>query len=247
MRHIYEGKSKRVYEVSPDILVLEFKDEVTALDGLRKDRVENKGVYAAALSAHLFKYLEENGVRTHLVEYDGDRRLKVRRLSMIPLEVIVRNYAYGSQLKRMPLLQRLKRFSRPIVEFHYKSDELHDPLVLREDILEAGLLTESELAKIESTSLRVNELLRDLFERHGLTLVDVKLEFGRLGDEIVLGDELSGDTMRVLTRDGTHLDKELYRRGASPSQLAESYRRLLDILNVRICSFRLSSPSLSSS
>jgi len=234
MKLIYEGKAKRVYELNPDELLLEFKDELTAFDGAKRDHAPMKGVYAAALSAYLFAYLEENGVETHLLEYDGDRRLRVLKLEMIPLEVIVRNYAYGSQLKRMPLLKPLKRFSKPIVEFHYKRDELKDPLVLPEDILEAGILTENELKQIVNLALRINDLLMKLFEKHGLTLVDLKLEFGKRDGRIVLGDELSGDTMRLLDKEGRHLDKEAYRRGAAPSELVENYRKILEILNVKI-------------
>ncbi len=231
---MYEGKAKRVYELSPDELILEFKDELTAFDGAKRDSAPMKGVYAAALSAFLFKYLEDNGIETHFMEYNGDRRIKVLKLEMIPLEVIVRNYAYGSQLKRMPLLKPLKKLSKPIVEFHYKSDELKDPLVLPEDIVEAGLLTRDELNNIIDLSLRVNELLTKLFEKCGLTLLDLKLEFGRKTGRIILGDELSGDTMRLLDREGRHLDKEAYRRGAPPNELVQNYKKILDILGVRI-------------
>ncbi len=239
MRLLYEGKAKRVYELDRDVLVLEFKDELTAFDGAKRDQAPMKGVYAAALSAFLFSYLDSNGVYTHFIEYDGDRRIKVLRLEMIPLEVIVRNYAYGSQLRRMPLLRPLKKLERPIVEFHYKSDELRDPLVLPEDILEAGILTESELRDIVSLSLRVNELLFSLFQKHNLRLIDLKLEFGRRDSKIVIGDELSGDTMRLLDEEGRHLDKEAYRRGASPTELVENYRKILEILNVKIAPMKI--------
>lgn len=233
-RLIYSGKAKNVYEVDDRYLILEFKDELTAFDGAKRDNAPQKGVLAAAMSAWFFKVLEENGVPTHFVEYDGDRRLKVLKTQLIPLEVIVRNYAYGSQLKRMPLLKKLQKFSRPIVEFHYKSDELHDPLVLEDDILEAGLLSESELKYIKDLALKVNEILSKIFENVGLTFIDMKLEFGRLGNKIILIDEISGDTFRVIDREGKHLDKECYRRGAPSSELVNNYKKILELLNIKI-------------
>ncbi len=231
---IYSGKAKNVYKLDDRYLILEFKDELTAFDGAKRDNAPQKGALAAAMSAWFFKVLEEHGIPTHFVEYDGDRRLKVLRTDLIPLEVIVRNYAYGSQLKRMPLLKKLQKFSRPIVEFHYKSDELHDPLVLEDDIIEAGLLNENELRYIKDVALKVNEILSKIFENVGLTFIDMKLEFGRLGDKIVLIDEISGDTFRVIDREGKHLDKECYRRGASPTELVSNYKKILEVLNIKI-------------
>ena len=233
-RFVREGKSKRIY-VKNGELVLEFKDEVTAGDGARRDPVPGKGVVNAAISAHFFRVLEEAGIRTHFRGYDGCRRLFVERLEMIPLEVIVRNYAYGSLLRRMPLLRRMQRLDPPIFELHYKDDSLHDPLVTEDDVLRAGLLTAEELSLIRRLALRVNEVLSEHLSAHGLALVDMKLEFGRgAGGEIVLGDEITGDTMRILDESGRHLDKEVYRRGGTPQQLLEAYLELARRLGVEV-------------
>ncbi len=233
MRLLYEGKAKRVYEVSENELIIEFKDEVTALDGVKRDYLAGKGVINAKLSAFFFKYLEDNGVKTHFISYEGDNKLRVKKLKMIPIEVIVRNYAYGSMIKRLPVLSKLKKLKKPLIEFHYKSDELHDPLILPEDIIEAELVNENELRHIIDTSLKVNELLSNLFERKGLKLLDFKLEFGRYGSEILIGDEITGDTFRVIDSEGRHLDKEIYRKGASPQELLETYKKLLEVLEIK--------------
>jgi phosphoribosylaminoimidazole-succinocarboxamide synthase len=152
MKPVYEGKAKRVYDAGGGLLVVEFKDEVTAGDGARRDKAPGKGELAAKTSALLFREVA-GVVKTHFVEYKPPNSLVVRRLDMIPLEVIVRFYAYGSFLRRMPLAPRLKKFSKPIVEFHLKDDKLHDPLVLAEDAVEAGLASEGEIAEMKGLAL----------------------------------------------------------------------------------------------
>lgn len=213
---IYEGKAKRVYRVNDELLVMEFKDEVTAFDGARKELAPGKGRLAAAQTAFFMRLLGRYGIKNHLVDWDGDRKILVRGLRMIPIEVIVRNYAYGSFLKRMPLVKPMTRFSKPpLVEFHLKSDELHDPLITTDDIIEAGLAKQEQLNEITGIALRVNEILSNYMVSRGLTLVDFKLEFGfDKSGNLVLADELSGDTMRILIN-GRHLDKELFRRGGA--------------------------------
>ncbi len=229
---IYEGKAKRVYRLNDDELIMEFKDEVTALDGLRREVAAGKGRLAAAQTAFFMNYLERNGVRTHFIDWDGDRRITVRALRMVPIEVIVRNYAYGSFLRRMPMVKPLTRFSKPLVEFHLKSDELHDPLLTTDDLIEAGLLGKGDLQEVINTSLKVNDLLMGLLGMHGLTLLDFKLEFGFSRDgRLLLADELSGDTMRIL-KEGRHLDKELFRKGASAVDLVKAYAELNALLGI---------------
>ncbi len=236
LKILREGKSKRIYVKDEHTLVLEFKDFVTAFDGARKDNVVGKGVINARISAYLFRKLEESGIKTHFIEYDGCRRLLVKRLEMIPLEVIVRNYAYGSLLKRMPLFRSLDKLEPPIVEFHYKDDALHDPLVLREDVVRAGLLAEGEVEEVIETSLRINEVLSKIFESKGLKFIDVKFEFGKDKDgELVLADEITSDSFRVIDSEGRHLDKEVYRRGGSPQELISRYMELLDKLGIEVC------------
>ncbi len=231
---VYEGKSKRVYVKTADELVMEFKDEVTAGDGAIRAVAPGKGVLCAAVSAYLFKYLEDRGIRTHFLSYDGVRRITVRKLRMVPLEVIVRNYAYGSLLKRMPLFKQLQPLNPPLVEFHYKDDSLHDPLVLVDDVVRAGLAAKELLDSMVEASLRVNEELTKLLASKGLTLVDAKFEFGLLGGELVLADEISGDTVRVLDESGKHLDKEVFRKSRNVEVLLVTYRELASRLGLEV-------------
>ncbi len=231
---IYNGKSKRVYEVDDDTLLMEFKDEVTAFDGARKDTAKGKGELCAAISAFLFRKIEGEGVRTHLIEYTGSRYMKVVKLRIFPIEVIVRNHAYGSLLKRMPLYRSMERLAKPLVEFHYKDDSLHDPLILEDDIINTGIMDRRQLEMIRSLALTVNGILEKVFASKDLTLIDIKLEFGldeRTGD-IVLADELSGDSFRVVDRHGRHYDKEVYRKRGDPEELVKVYRELNSILGI---------------
>ncbi len=232
---VREGKSKRVYlGEDNETLVLEFKDSVTAFDGARKDVLPGKGVLNARISAYLFKILEEQGIPTHYIDYDGCRRLVVKKLDMIPVEVVVRNYAYGSLLKRMPLYKRLEKLEPPLLEFHLKDDALHDPLILPEDMLRTGLLSNEELGKIRELALKATSTLTKLFEKHGLMLIDIKLEFGRdRNGELVLADEITGDSFRVMVG-GKHLDKEVYRKGGSPQDLLQAYLELAERLGLGV-------------
>jgi phosphoribosylaminoimidazole-succinocarboxamide synthase len=231
---LYEGKSKRVYVKNGDVLVMEFKDEVTAGDGAVKALAPGKGILCASMSAHLFKVVEDFGVETHLMSYDGSRRIEVRRLKMVPLEVIVRNFSYGSLLKRIPLYKQLEPLVPPLVEFHYKDDSLHDPLVLPDDVMRVGLLTKGELDRLVELSLLVNHSLSKYFRSLGLRLVDIKLEFGYGRGDFVLADEISGDTFRVLDEHGNHLDKEVFRKTKNVEELLRAYRELASRLGLRI-------------
>lgn len=208
---------------------MEFKDEVTAGDGARRDSAPGKGELAAKTSALLFRVVS-SVVNTHFVDYKPPNSLIVRRVNIMPLEVIVRYYAYGSFLRRMPLVPRLRRFSRPIVEFHLKDDGLHDPLLLEDDIIESGLATREELDEMRRMALATADRLSEVFEGRGAQLIDAKFEFGRDPDGgLVLADELSGDTMRILYN-GEHLDKEYYRQTGDAKGLIERYKKLLALL-----------------
>ncbi len=234
MMLVYEGKSKRVYVKNLKEMVLEFKDEVTAGDGAFRATVPGKGALCASVSAHLFRVLEKSGIETHFLDYDGSRRITVRRLEMVPLEVIVRNFSYGSLLKRMPRYRELEPLDPPLIEFHYKDDLLHDPLVLPEDVLRARVLSAPELDELTRRSASVNRVLRDYFESLGLRLIDIKLEFGFDSERrLVLADEISGDSFRVLDERGRHLDKEVFRRTRSVDALLEAYRALASRLGLR--------------
>ncbi len=228
----YEGKAKRVYRLTKNLLLMEFKDEVTAGNGVRREIAVGKGRLTAAQTSFFMRLLESRGLRTHFIDWDGDRRIVVRRLRVLPLEVIVRNYAYGSFLKRMPLVKPMTRFSRPIVEFHYKDDRLHDPLVLPDDIVEAGVINRELLDEIVNMALKANDVLYEFLASKGLTLIDFKLEFGLDENGVLyIADEISCDTMRVL-RDGEHLDKEVFRRGASAEELVKRYAEFNKIVGV---------------
>lgn len=233
---IYEGKTKRVYVKNDDILLLEFKDVVTALDGVKKLHAPGKGVLNAAVSAFFFKLLEANGVKTHFIDYDGVNVHTVRRLKMIPIEVVVRNYAYGGLIKRLPLFKQLEKLSKPVIEFHYKSDELHDPLILPEDVLNSGLMSDEELNELRLITYKVNDILTYELSRHELRLIDLKVEFGRelSGGSLILADEISGDSIRVVDEGGNHLDKEVFRKGGSVEALLSAYSLLACRLGINV-------------
>ncbi len=226
MELLYEGKAKRLYKTSGGY-VMEFKDEVTAGDGAMRDVAPGKGALAAETSAVLFKYLEKNGVVTHFIDVWSSNALLVKPAVVLPLEVIVRFKAYGSYLKRMPL-QPLTPFRKPIVEFHLKNDQLHDPLLTEDDVVEGGLATEGEVTVVKSLALTAASLLRDLYREVDCDLIDVKLEFGRVGSGVAVVDEISGDVFRLLCR-GVHMDKEYYRKTGDAAGLVERYRQLLEI------------------
>lgn len=232
---VYEGKSKRVYVKDESTLILEFKDDVTAGDGTVRASAIGKGILCARTSAYFFKMLEIEGVRTHFIEFDGYRRMLVRRLSIVPIEVIVRNYAYGSLMKRMPLYRILQNLDPPLIEFHYKDDVLHDPLVLPEDIVKTGLVTEDELKAIADTALTINRILTSIFSKYGLRFVDLKLEFGRdSSGKLLVADEISGDTFRVIDETGSHLDKEVFRKTRETGPLLKAYIELAKRLGIKV-------------
>ncbi|MCS7108226.1 MAG: phosphoribosylaminoimidazolesuccinocarboxamide synthase [Sulfolobales archaeon] len=239
LRLIYDGKTKRVYVKSDDMLLMEFKDVVTALDGAKVTHAAGKGVLNAALTAYFFKLLKSEGIDNHFIHYDGERSVIVKKLSMIPAEVVVRNYAYGGLVKRLPLLKPLTKLNTPTVEFHYKSDELHDPLILSEDLINAGLVSPHELEVIKEVSLKVNDVLLRRFDGCGLLLLDFKLEFGRDSDgKVLLADEICGDSVRVIDSDGRHLDKEVFRRGGSVDDLVKAYTLLACKLGIDVRGFQ---------
>ncbi len=236
-RLLYEGKSKRVYDAGDGLAVMEFKDEVTAFNGRYRDEAPGKGELSAALTSRMFEVLEEHGVPTHYVCYAGGNRVVVRLMDVLPLEVTVRNYAYGGMVKRMPLLKPLTPLPEPLVELHYKSDELGDPLLHPLDPVYAGLLGRGELEALEALARKVDEVLTGFWGERGLRLIDFKLEVARGPRGFVVVDEVTGDTMRLLDAGGGHVDKEVYRRTRSVEALLEAYRRLLGLAGgpVRRC------------
>ncbi|MFQ6104403.1 MAG: phosphoribosylaminoimidazolesuccinocarboxamide synthase [Candidatus Glassbacteria bacterium] len=193
---LHEGKAKRVYLTDDPFLVIqEFKDDATAFDGVKKGTIKGKGIINNTVSCCLFKYLEENGVRTHFVEKLSENSMLVKRLEIILVEVIVRNKVAGSLVKRIGLEEGTP-LPFPIIEQYYKKDELHDPMINSYHIQALGLAKKVEEKEMVASALRVNELLMDFFRERNIELVDMKLEFGRYQSQILLGDEISSDTCR---------------------------------------------------
>ena len=211
---MYEGKAKQVFATDdPTLAVIHYKDDATAFNGLKKGTIVGKGVVNNLVSNHLFKMLEANGVKTHLVEQLNERDSVVRRVSIVPIEVIVRNIAAGSLSKRLGLPEGTK-LKTTVLEYCYKNDDLGDPMVNNYHILAAGFATQEEIDKISSMALKVNELMLEFFKSIGVDLIDFKIEFGKTSDgEIILADEISPDTCRFWDIN-THekLDKDRFRR-----------------------------------
>ena len=228
---LYEGKAKRVYATDdPELLIVSYKDDATAFNGLKKGTISGKGVINNQMSNRLMARLADAGVPTHYVQELSERETLVRRVQIVPLEVIVRNIAAGSFSKRYGVEEGVV-FARPTVEFSYKNDDLGDPLLNDDHALAIGLATEEEIAAIRRYALAVNDFLRAFWAEAGVTLVDFKLEFGRTGDgTIILADEISPDTCR-LWDSKTHekLDKDRFRRDMGGVE--EAYQEIMRRLN----------------
>jgi phosphoribosylaminoimidazole-succinocarboxamide synthase len=226
---IYRGKAKSVFRSdNPDELIVKFRDDITAFDGAKKDELAQKGVYNARVSAYLFRYLEENGVSTHFVRMEDERTMIVRPLKMIPVEVIVRNIAAGSLVRNYPFKEGAS-LNPPVIVLDYKDDARHDPMINDEIIVALGFMTAGEIAEVKKTALKINDLLKEKIDKIGLDLVDFKLEFGRHGDRILLGDEISMDSMRLWDKKShASMDKDVYRfdKGDVMATYAEVVRRL---------------------
>jgi phosphoribosylaminoimidazole-succinocarboxamide synthase len=209
---LYAGKAKSVYRTDANgKLIVEFRDDITAFDGGKKDVLARKGSYNAEVSAFIFRYLEENGVKTHFLNMIDERRMVVRDLSMIPLEVIVRNIAAGSIVRNYPFKEGTP-LKPPVIVIDYKDDTRHDPMLNDDLIVALGLANATELKKLKTVALEINRLLVKLMAAQGITLVDFKMEFGRQGRKIYLGDEISMDSMRLWDKKtGASLDKDVYR------------------------------------
>ncbi|HEX3001144.1 MAG TPA: phosphoribosylaminoimidazolesuccinocarboxamide synthase [Methanoregula sp.] len=223
---LYTGKAKSVYHTDvKGQLIVEFRDDITAFDGGKKDQLKNKGSYNAEVSAFIFEYLEKNGVKTHFVKMLDERRMVARELEMIPLEVIVRNIAAGSIVRNYPFKEGTK-LNPPVIVIDFKDDSRHDPMLNDDLIVALKLATARELASIKKAALKVNELLVKLMAAQGITLVDFKIEFGRAGKTILLGDEVSMDSMRLWDKKtGESLDKDVYR--FNKGDVMETYNRVV--------------------
>lgn len=211
---LYEGKAKRVYATEdPDYVIVSYKDDATAFDGLKKGTIAGKGVINNRMSNYLCRLLEKHGVKTHYVEELNDRETVVKKVSIVPLEVIIRNISAGSFAKRYGVEEGIV-FDSPTIEFSYKNDDLHDPLINEYHALALKLAAKEEIDEIIKTAFRINEVLKEYFLSLDVKLVDFKLEFGRLADgTVVLADEISPDTCRFWdAKTNEKLDKDRFRR-----------------------------------
>ncbi len=229
-QQLYEGKAKKVYATDdPDLLIVAYKDDATAFNGKKKGTIAGKGVINNRMSNRLMRRLEKAGVPTHLVEELSQRETLVKRVKIVPLEVIVRNISAGSFCRRYGFPEGVG-FDEPTVEYSYKNDELNDPLICLPHILAMKLATKEEMETIRAYSLKVDEVLREFWLSCGVTLVDFKLEFGRLPDgTIILADEISPDTCRLWdAATGKKLDKDRFRQdlGGVEEAYAEIMGRL---------------------
>ncbi len=228
---MYEGKAKKVYGTcDPDLCIVSYKDDATAFNGQKKGSILGKGAINNRVTNHLMKLLEEKEIPTHFVQELNDRETVVKRVTIIPLEVIARNVAAGSLAKRLGLEEGY-RMSRPVLEFCYKDDDLGDPMVNDYHILAMGYATEKDLETIKNYALKINSILTEYLAEVGIDLIDFKLEFGKTTDgTIVLADEISPDTCRFWdAKTGEKLDKDRFRRdlGNVEGAYAEVRKRLL--------------------
>ena len=231
LEQVYEGKAKKVFKTDdPDLFIVDYKDDATAFNGLKKGTIVGKGVINNQMTNRLMQYLEKQGIPTHFVKELSARETLVKKVSIVPLEVIVRNISAGSFAKRYGVEEGIV-FDTPTIEFSYKNDELGDPLLNSYHALALGLATQAEIDRIKELSFAVNDFLKAFMKAHNVDLVDFKMEFGRLSDgTIVLADEISPDTCRFWDST-THekLDKDRFRRdlGNVEDAYQEMMRRIL--------------------
>ena len=226
---LYEGKAKKVYTTeNPDVLIVDYKDDATAFNGVKKGTIVGKGVVNNRMTNHIFKMLEEKGIPTHFIEELSDRETAVKKVEIVPPEVIVRNVAAGSFSKKLGIEEGFRLLS-PTLEFSYKNDELGDPMINDYYAVAIGAATREEIDKITELVFKINEILVDYFKSIKVDLIDFKVEFGRYKGQIILADEISPDTCRFWDSE-THekLDKDRFRRdlGHVEEAYEEIYRRI---------------------
>ena len=226
---LYEGKAKKVYKTAQeDVYIVDYKDDATAFNGLKKGTIVGKGAINNRMTNFIFKKLEAKGVPTHLIEELSDRETAVKKVKIVPLEVIVRNFSAGSFAKKMGMEEGVK-FSCPTLEFSYKNDDLGDPFINDYYALALNLATKEEIHAISEYAFKVNQVLQEYFDGLNIDLIDFKIEFGRYHGQIILADEISPDTCRLWDKE-THekLDKDRFRRdlGGVEDAYEEIFRRI---------------------
>ena len=226
MEQIYEGKVKKVYATDDmKIVIVDYKDDATAFNGLKKGTIAGKGVVNNKVSNHFFRLLESRGIPTHYVEQLSDRETAVRRVEILPVEVIIRNRAAGSFSKRMGVAEGTA-LACPILEYSYKNDELGDPFINSYYIRALNIATDAEMEQVKDYSFRINDILKSYLDELGIELIDFKLEFGRCDGKVILADEISPDTCRYWDKaTGKKLDKDRFRRDLG--DVEEAYREII--------------------
>ena len=231
LEQVYEGKAKKVFRTDdPELYIVDYKDDATAFNGLKKGTIAGKGVINNQMTNHLMRRIERAGVPTHFVKELSERETLVKKVKIVPLEVIIRNISAGSFAKRYGVEEGIV-FDEPTIEFSYKNDDLHDPLINSYHAVALKLATWDEIETIKKYAFQVNDFLKKTLAECGVTLVDFKLEFGKTADgTIVLADEISPDTCRFWdSKTGEKLDKDRFRRdlGNVEGAYQEMARRLL--------------------
>ena len=224
---IYEGKAKKLYLTgNEDIIIQYFKDDATAFNAQKRGEIASKGIINNKISERIFQLLSKNGIPTHFVKRLGDREMLVKRLKIIPVEVVVRNLIAGSLAKRLGI-EEGKKVKTPIVEFYFKNDKLGDPMINEDHIKALGIATGLQISTIKRYSLKTNRILKRFFAERGLILVDFKLEFGIYKNRVLLGDEFSPDTCRLWdAKTFEKLDKDRFRRDLG--KVEEAYQEVLE-------------------
>ncbi len=227
---LYEGKAKKVFATTdPNQVIQYFKDDATAFNAEKRGTIFNKGIVNNQISIRLFRLLEDAGIPTHFIEQLSDREMRTKHLKILQIEVVVRNRATGSLVKRLGLQEGMA-IEPPLVEFFYKNDPLGDPLITEDHIRLLKLASDSQVSELRRLALRINEILTPFFKEKGMMLVDFKLEFGELNGELILADEISPDTCRFWDiQTGERMDKDRFRKDLG--RIEETYQEVLK----RVC------------
>ncbi len=229
LEKLYEGKAKILYTTSdPDLVIQYFKDDASAFNGVKKGTIIDKGVMNNHVSSRIFQFLEGEGIKTHFVECLNDREMLVKKLDIIPVEVVLRNVAAGSLCKRLGI-EEGRVLEKPILEFFYKSDPLGDPMINECHVDVFGWATKQEVETLKSEGLKINTLMIEFFKERKIRLVDFKLEFGRHKGEVLLGDEISPDGCRLWHWDTNEkMDKDRFRFNLG--NVEEKYQEVYDLI-----------------
>ena len=228
---LYSGKVKDIFSTKDeDVIIAHYKDQATAFNGEKKEQIEGKGILNNQISSFIFEKLNAAGVETHFIEKISDTDQLNKKVNIIPLEVVLRNYTAGSFSKRFGVEEGIK-LEIPIVEFYYKNDDLDDPFINDEHVKFLQIANDKEIAFLKEETRRINELLSDWFRQIGLKLIDFKVEFGFDKDgKIILADEFSPDNCRLWDANGHHMDKDVFRRGLG--KLTDVYETVWEKLQV---------------